>query len=125
MPTMRPQISVYTLENQESGVTNVSHELCILYGDELAEYGFDDPHPFGRKRLPAFWKEFQSRHLNERVAIESPEICSDEAIRSFHTPEYVAFVKEASISGPGYLDYGDHQPSRASLKRLPASWAPH
>src|SRR5919108_5694725 len=104
MPTMWPQISVYTLENQEggraqgrsgaawagqdpgwqtrSGVTNVSHELCILYGDELAEYGFDDPHPFGRKRLPAFWKEFQSRRLNERVTIESPEMCSDDDIRS-------------------------------------------
>jgi len=32
----------------------MSHKLCILYGDELAEYGFDDPHPFGRNRLRAF-----------------------------------------------------------------------
>ena len=48
----------------------MSHELCILYGDELAEYGFDDPHPFGRKPLPAFWKEFLSRRLIG-VAVES------------------------------------------------------
>jgi len=27
-----------------------------------------------------FWKEFQSRHLNERVAIELPEMCSDDVI---------------------------------------------
>lgn len=82
-------------------------EFCLLYSDELTEYGFDDPHPFSRKRAPAFWKEFVSRGLDRRVAIETPEMCSEEALEVFHTSDYVHLVKRASASGSGFLDYGD------------------
>jgi acetoin utilization protein AcuC len=82
-------------------------ELCVLYGEELKAYGFEDPHPFGRKRLPAFWREFQNRGLDQLVAVERPEICKEEELLSFHTREYVDFVSNASLEGGGYLDYGD------------------
>lgn len=81
--------------------------LCVLYGDALNEYGFGDPHPFSRARLPAFWKEFVSRGLDRHVGVESPEMCDEAALLAFHAPEYVQFVKEASAAGTGYLDYGD------------------
>ena len=82
-------------------------ELCVLYGEELIAYGFADPHPFGRKRLPAFWREFQKRGLDQLVTVESPEICKEEDLLSFHTRDYVKFVSNASLEGEGYLDYGD------------------
>lgn len=84
-----------------------SAEFCVLYGEELGEYGFPDPHPFSRRRLPAFWREFVSRGLKDRVPIEEPEMCDDGALQAFHTREYIDFVKRASASGAGYLDYGD------------------
>lgn len=82
-------------------------ELCILYGDALKAYGFEDPHPFGRSRLPAFWNEFQKRRLDQMIAVESPEICDVDVLKLFHTEEYVQFVARASSDGTGYLDYGD------------------
>jgi acetoin utilization protein AcuC len=85
----------------------MTQEFCLLYGDELIEYGFDDPHPFSRKRLPAFWKEFASRGLDQRIAIESPEMCNEKVLELFHTSQYVQVVKKASASGTGFLDYGD------------------
>lgn len=80
-------------------------ECCVLYGPELGAYAFDDPHPFGRKRLPAFWSEFCGRGLERRVAIEEPESTDEMAL--FHDPEYVRRVEEASKLGRGYLDRGD------------------
>ncbi len=85
----------------------MSANLCVLYDSELNAYSFGPPHVFGPDRLPAFWKEFQARGLHQRVAIEASEICSEEELTAFHTPEYVHFVKQASARGDGYLDYGD------------------
>jgi acetoin utilization protein AcuC len=82
-------------------------ELCVLYGEELIAYGFKDPHPFGRKRLPAFWREFQNRGLDQLAAVEIPESCKEEDLLSFHTRDYMDFVAHASLEGEGYLDYGD------------------
>jgi acetoin utilization protein AcuC len=90
-----------------SRAPKASARFCVLYGEELGEYGFPDPHPFSRRRLPAFWKEFVSRGLADRVPIEAPEICDEAALLAFHSPDYVDFVRRASLSGTGYLDYGD------------------
>ncbi len=91
----------------ESVVNHLAHEFCVLYSDELAEYGFGDPHPFSHARLPAFWKEFVARGFDRRVPIETPEMCDETALEAFHTREYIQRVKDASASGVGYLDYGD------------------
>lgn len=82
-------------------------DLCVLYDEELAQYGFDDPHPFSHARLPAFWNEFVNRDLSRTIATESSEGCDEATLERFHTPEYVHFVKEASAIGAGYLDGGD------------------
>lgn len=95
------------LGKSQSLMKNSTHEFCVLYGDELAEYGFDDPHPFGHARLPAFWKEFAAKGLDQRVPIETPEMCDEAALEAFHARKYIQLVKNASASGVGYLDYGD------------------
>jgi len=81
--------------------------VCVYYGEELAEYGFGHGHPFGTDRLAAFWKGFCGTDLADQVCIRSPITASREEIEAFHTPEYVDQVILQSGSGHGYLDYGD------------------
>jgi len=79
-------------------------EVCVLYGPELGAYAFDDPHPFGRRRLPAFWREFLDRGLDARTAVETPEMADAPTLARFHDGRYVRFVQETRT---GYLDSGD------------------
>lgn len=81
--------------------------VLVVAGERLARYGFGDAHPFGPDRHAAFYREFEARGLDARVRIEETRAASVDELRSFHTPEYVAFVQQRSASGQGYLDGGD------------------
>jgi acetoin utilization protein AcuC len=81
--------------------------LGVVVSERLARYGFGDGHPFGPDRHAAFLREFESRGLHRRVRILEPRDASLEELLSFHTPDYVALVKERSVSGQGFLDGGD------------------
>lgn len=39
-------------------------KVAVMYGRELARYGFADAHPFGSDRLDAFWSRFTATMLN-------------------------------------------------------------
>lgn len=79
----------------------------VYTGKALAAYNFGPEHPFGPKRYWAFLDEFQRRGLNERVQLASPATASRDEIELFHDRRYVDLVERASLSGHGYLDYGD------------------
>jgi acetoin utilization protein AcuC len=79
----------------------------VVLSERLARYGFGDGHPFGPDRLAAFLREFSARGLPERVTVLEPRAATDEELRSFHTPDYLEFVRERSASGTGLLDAGD------------------
>jgi acetoin utilization protein AcuC len=79
----------------------------VVVSERLARYGFGDGHPFGPDRLAAFVREFASRGLPQRVTVLEPRNASDEELRSFHSREYLEFVRERSASGTGLLDAGD------------------
>jgi len=79
----------------------------VYFGEALGRYGFGEGHPFGPDRVHAFWKEAVQRGLDKRVAIGEPVICDEADLIRFHTQEYVSRVKDQSISGAGFLDYGD------------------
>jgi acetoin utilization protein AcuC len=81
--------------------------LRIYHGDALARYGFGGGHPFGPDRLDAFWTECVARGLDRRAEIASPVQATEAELLRFHTPEYVTRVREASVAGTGFLDYGD------------------
>jgi len=81
--------------------------LRLYYGDALARYGFGDGHPFGPDRLGAFWKECVARGLDRRAQIAAPVQASETDLLRFHTRDYVERVKRQSLSGEGFLDYGD------------------
>jgi acetoin utilization protein AcuC len=84
-----------------------SASVAVVVNERLARYGFGDGHPFGQDRLAAFVREFSSRGLADRVMVLEPRAATDEELRSFHTTEYLNFVRERSVSGSGMLDGGD------------------
>lgn len=79
----------------------------VYFGEELGKYGFGDGHPFGPDRIHAFWKETVNQGLDKKVQIASPVICQEQELTRFHTQDYVDRVKTQSVSGAGFLDYGD------------------
>ena len=81
--------------------------LRIYHGDALAHYGFGAGHPFGPDRLDAFWRECVARGLDRRAEIAGPVQATEAELLHFHTPGYVARVREASRTGTGFLDLGD------------------
>jgi acetoin utilization protein AcuC len=83
------------------------NQVAAIVSERLARYGFPDGHPFGTDRLAAFVREFEAQGLDRRVQILEPRVASDEELRLFHTPAYLEFVREASLSGSGFLDAGD------------------
>jgi acetoin utilization protein AcuC len=85
----------------------VTSRTCVYAGEALARYGFGAGHPFGNDRLGVFWDRMLFRGLDHQVVHCEPVLASEEAIRRFHTAEYVARVRRQSATGDGYLDYGD------------------
>jgi acetoin utilization protein AcuC len=85
----------------------VDAAVAVVLGERLADYSFGGDHPFGRDRYAAFVREFEARALDERVQLIGPRAAGAEELLSFHTPEYVDFIRERSASGEGFLDAGD------------------
>ncbi len=79
----------------------------VCLDPRLAAYGFGDGHPFGNDRFDAFAAEFRRRELTDRVTPLAAETADDSLLALFHTPEYLARLREASRSGSGFLDQGD------------------
>jgi acetoin utilization protein AcuC len=80
---------------------------ALVHGDAIARYGFGEGHPFGPDRHDAFMREARADGLLERVTSLMPRAATAEELEMFHTPAFVALVKERSASGTGYLDAGD------------------
>jgi acetoin utilization protein AcuC len=82
-------------------------ELRVIAGERLARYGFGAGHPFGTDRHGAFWREFQARGLPQRCVVDETREATPEELALFHDPAHLAFLRERSASGKGWLDGGD------------------
>ncbi len=82
-------------------------ETCIYLGQELADYGFKDGHPFGPQRHDVFKEELIRLGLDQELALQKPVAASSDRIQLFHTDDYIEKVRDYSKSGHGYLDGGD------------------
>lgn len=80
---------------------------AIYLGEGLARYNFGESHPFGPRRLGAFERAFRARGLDRCCTVRAPVMAAEEAVVRFHTPDYIARVRHLSVTGSGYLDYGD------------------
>ena len=47
-------------------------DTCIYLGQELADYGFKDGHPFGPQRLDVFRDELIRLGLDQKLALQKP-----------------------------------------------------
>ncbi len=81
--------------------------VYVYKGDEIARYGFGDPHPFGTDRHDVFHKELAAAGLGERVHYAHPRRASVDELAMFHTAEYIDRVSQMSHDGKGFLDEGD------------------
>ncbi len=79
----------------------------VYKGEELAKYGFGDPHPFGPDRHDVFHDELAQTLPNGGVEITPPRQANVDQLLLFHTPEYVDRVSRLSSEGRGFLDEGD------------------
>lgn len=82
-------------------------QICLYHGTELGRYSFGDAHPFGPRRLGAFWDEVRRQGLDRQTCVCAPVTATQAAIERFHTTDYIARVKAQSKHGVGYLDFGD------------------
>jgi acetoin utilization protein AcuC len=85
-------------------MNNIVH---VYKGDEIARYGFGDPHPFGTDRHDVFHKELAAANLGERIHYAHPRRASVDELALFHTADYIDRVSRLSVTGKGYLDEGD------------------
>ena len=81
--------------------------MLVIADEAIGRYGFPNGHPFGPDRLEAFLKEFRARGLDSRCLLRTSRAASDEELLRFHTPRYVARVRDRSMDGTGALDAGD------------------
>jgi acetoin utilization protein AcuC len=81
--------------------------IGVYIGDALAGYGFGPGHPFAGDRYTAFVTAFEASGLAARTRPLAPVGASDLDLLRFHTPEYLALVRERTAAGDGWLDTGD------------------
>jgi acetoin utilization protein AcuC len=78
---------------------------AIYLGEQLAQYGFGDGHPFGPDRHRAFAQALEAASLT--VEIRAPVRAGESDLLLFHDPDYVVEVDAKCETGSGYLDGGD------------------
>jgi acetoin utilization protein AcuC len=95
------------LSQGDQPLSKAASSVLVVAGERLARYGFPDGHPFGQDRHAAFYAEFSSRGLDRRVRLAETRAATRAELESFHTPEYLDFVGQRSLTGEGFLDAGD------------------
>ncbi len=85
----------------------MSVPVAVVAGEAIARYGFGNGHPFGSDRHECFVRELAASGLAGEVLHHLPRAATLEELTSFHTVDYVEFVRQKSLTGDGYLDGGD------------------
>jgi acetoin utilization protein AcuC len=81
--------------------------VTVYAGGRSGDYNFGADHPFGPARYEAFMQRFRELGLHQRCRLAPPVVAERSDIEVFHTSAYVERVRQLSVSGTGYLDYGD------------------
>lgn len=85
----------------------MSSTVLVYKGEEIAAYGFGDPHPFGTDRHDVFHAELEKAGLGNSIEYGHPRPALVDELALFHTAEYIDKVSRKSIEGKGWLDDGD------------------
>jgi acetoin utilization protein AcuC len=79
----------------------------LISGDTIAAYGFSEGHPFGLDRHRAFMTELQRQPFASQLLHGEPRQATTDELATFHTHEYIEFVRQRCAEGFGSLDGGD------------------
>ncbi len=85
----------------------MSDPVLVYRGEEIANYGFGDPHPFGTDRHDVFHAELAEANLGDAISYARPRYASVDELLLFHTADYIDKVSRMSVDGKGFLDEGD------------------
>jgi len=85
----------------------MSDTVLVYRGEEIAAYGFGDPHPFGTDRHKVFFDELDKAGLGDSIDFGHPRPALVDELALFHTAEYIDKVSRMSAAGKGWLDDGD------------------
>jgi acetoin utilization protein AcuC len=85
----------------------MSDPVLVYRGEEIANYGFGDPHPFGTDRHDVFHAELAEANLGDAISYARPRQASVDELLLFHTADYIDKVSRMSVDGKGFLDEGD------------------
>ncbi|MEM0286800.1 MAG: acetoin utilization protein AcuC [Nitrososphaerota archaeon] len=82
-------------------------KVGVVKDEHLLAYSFPSPHPLTGRRIQAFYSALDGYpYRNELIEVKGRR-ADDEELLSFHTRSYLELVKTKSLTGEGYLDYGD------------------
>ena len=81
--------------------------VFVYRGEQIARYGFGDPHPFGTDRHDVFCEELDAAGLGDALYFASPRRAGVDELMLFHTADYIDKVSRKSQEGRGFLDDGD------------------
>jgi acetoin utilization protein AcuC len=97
------------LENRRPELTSteMSAEVLLVAGPEIAAYGFPGGHPFGPDRHDVFMAELEASPVFGELSVRAAPQADSDALELFHTRRYIEFVRERSEHGVGMLDQGD------------------
>lgn len=87
--------------------TATTDKVLVYKGEEIAAYGFGDPHPFGTDRHDVFHKELDTAGLADAVDFGHPRPAEVDELALFHSADYIDKVSRLSAVGKGWLDDGD------------------
>jgi acetoin utilization protein AcuC len=82
-------------------------QVSVYAGAGLGDYNFGQSHPFGPARHDAFMQRLRRSGLEKHCRLLPPVVAEQAQIEAFHTTAYIERVRQLSLSGEGYLDYGD------------------
>ena len=85
----------------------MSDTVLVYRGEEIAAYGFGDPHPFGTDRHGVFHDELEKAGFGDHIDYGHPRLALVDELALFHTADYIDKVSRMSVEGKGWLDDGD------------------
>ncbi len=102
-----------------AGMSNVG-KVRVIRDPATAAYGFGHGHPFGPDRHDVFHAELQSSGVAEEVVMLAARQASRDELLSYHTEDYLNFVRDTCDGGGAMLDAQD-TPAFAGLYEAAAA----
>ena len=86
---------------------NAGHTVQVVKDQAIADYGFGHGHPFGPDRHDVFHAELAASGVAAEVQLVSARQATREELLSYHTADYLDYVRATCDGGGAMLDAQD------------------